>query len=93
MSQQKKTRHHRRPQSLGGTNDKRNISLVKQHHHEAWHLLFENMEPDQIAMVINQVFIDPDYVLVPVYVGEGRDNRRQETVDRLTKQIELRCSY
>lgn len=37
------TKHHRKPQSLGGRDDTENISLVYRYKHEAWHLLFDNL--------------------------------------------------
>jgi hypothetical protein len=59
-------KHHRKPRSLGGTNDPLNISVVPREKHEAWHLLFSNGTPDQIADIINQFWLDPDWFLVAV---------------------------
>jgi hypothetical protein len=66
METDKTTRHHRKPTSIGGTNEKRNISFVPQKQHEAWHTLFENKTPLQIVTKINKDYIDPDYTLVLV---------------------------
>ena len=60
------TRHHRKPKSLGGGRSKRNISLLPNKKHVAWHILFENWPAHKIAEEINQKFIDPDYQLVIV---------------------------
>jgi len=58
------TRHHRKPKSIGGNDDLKNISIVQRKRHEAWHLLFSNMTASQIAFEINSVWIDPDYCLI-----------------------------
>jgi hypothetical protein len=42
------TDHHRKPESLGGGNDKRNISSVPRYQHQAWHTLFDSLSPLQI---------------------------------------------
>ncbi len=55
--------HHRKPRSLGGENIDRNMSHVSVSRHRAWHNLFKNMTPEQIAKVINDTWIDPDVIL------------------------------
>jgi hypothetical protein len=64
------TRHHRRCTSRGGSSDDRNISYVPQNQHQAYHLLFQNMEPPEIASVLNRVWIDPDWEFVARRKGE-----------------------
>lgn len=64
------TKHHRKPKSLGGTNAKENISVVPDHHHRAWHLLFRQGDPEYVAMVINRTWIDPEYKIVVVKKGK-----------------------
>ena len=59
-----KTKHHRKPRKLGGTDEKRNIALVNHKAHQSWHLLFNHMNPYQIAEVINERWLDPDYQFV-----------------------------
>lgn len=59
-------KHHRKPRSRGGTNESRNISLVPQHQHRAYHLLFRNMQPEEIAQLLNQKWIDPDFELIAI---------------------------
>lgn len=62
-------KHHRRPSSIGGTNRDANISLVCRDKHEAWHRLFRNHEADEIARIINETWLDPDYEFVVVKKG------------------------
>ena len=56
--------HHRKPRSLGGTSESRNMSEVPSNKHEAWHTLFYNLRPPDIAHLINQYYLDPDYEFV-----------------------------
>lgn len=58
--------HHRRPQSLGGRTEPRNISTVPINKHRAWHLLFKNYSPQVIAKLINKIWLDPSYEMVVV---------------------------
>jgi hypothetical protein len=60
------TKHHRKPKSLGGSNERDNISYVTQTEHRAWHKLFSNYTPYQIANIINIIWIDTEYTLVCV---------------------------
>lgn len=53
--------HHRLPKSLGGKRTPENISRVRRTQHEAWHTLFGNMTAFQIAEVINEVWLDPNF--------------------------------
>ena len=57
-------KHHRCPRSLGGDNSKGNISLVDRDKHEAWHLLFKNHPPERIALIINNVWLDPRFEFI-----------------------------
>ena len=59
-----KDKHHRNPKSLGGDDTDRNISSVAQHYHRAYHLLFSNGTPYDVASILNAVWISPDYELV-----------------------------
>ena len=58
------TIHHRKPKSLGGKREPRNVTLLSPKQHDAWHTLFENMTPEQIAEVINAKYLDPDFQFV-----------------------------
>jgi len=63
------TRHHRRTRSKRGIDYDSNISIVPSNKHEAWHLLFSNKEPHEIAKIINEVWLDKDYHMVTIYTG------------------------
>lgn len=60
------TRHHRKPRKLGGTNEPRNISHITREKHEAWHLLVNHQDIYEVARILNELYVDPDYVLVPI---------------------------
>ncbi|MBI5046026.1 MAG: hypothetical protein HZC14_03465 [Candidatus Niyogibacteria bacterium] len=57
-------KHHRYPTSSGGTDEPSNISYVSSGKHAAWHLLFKNYSPVEIANIINTTWLDPDYIIV-----------------------------
>jgi hypothetical protein len=61
---QKLTRHHRKPRSRGGVSSKKNISYVPENLHTAWHTLFSNHTPETIASIINEKWIDPNFVFI-----------------------------
>lgn len=67
------TVHHRKPKSLGGSNDRRNLSYLTETRHRAWTTLFGNATPEVIVQTINKELIDPDYELVLVKKGNGGD--------------------
>ena len=56
--------HHRRPRSIEIDNSDRNMSHVSVSRHRAWHCLFKNFTPDQIAKIINDIWLDADYVFI-----------------------------
>jgi hypothetical protein len=72
--------HHRKPRSLGGDDSPRNLSYVSRTRHNAWHTLFANWSPTQIARHINAMWLDPDYRLVVVTAEE------HSAVERFLKQ-------
>ena len=55
-------KHHRRPVSHGGTKAKicgvDNLSVVPANRHLAYHILFNNMYPDEIAKELNRLYIN-----------------------------------
>lgn len=57
-------KHHRLPRSRGGDNSKRNIVMVPQKLHRAWHTLVGNMTAPEVAELLSNVWIDPDYILI-----------------------------
>lgn len=58
--------HHRKPRSLGGKNTDDNMSHVSARKHQAWHTMFKNYDAKQIAKIINDIWLDPDYRFVVV---------------------------
>lgn len=56
--------HHRRPRSLDGTNEARNLIELPRSKHSAWHILFQNWPAERIAFEINNRYLDPDYEFV-----------------------------
>lgn len=56
--------HHRKPKSLGGSDEPSNLVRVTKEKHQAWHLLFANSTPDEIARIVNEIWLDPDYEFV-----------------------------
>jgi hypothetical protein len=59
----KVSKHHRKPISRGGKTTPQNLSMVSCVKHRAWHTLFANMSPPEIAEEINSVWLDPDFML------------------------------
>ena len=59
-------KHHRLPRSKGGSNSNSNISLVRKDLHVAYHKLFGNATPEEVAEILNKVWIGPAYKLVAV---------------------------
>ena len=57
----KLTKHHRKPQSKGGSSKPRNISWLEAKTHNLWHQLFWNLDAPEICQRINELFLDPDY--------------------------------
>ena len=70
------SKHHRRPQSLGGGNGD-NISELPRSLHESWHTLFRDFTPERIAEEINDKYLDPDWMFVAVKKG-GKFTRGAE---------------
>jgi hypothetical protein len=57
-----RSRHHRKAKALGGKNDERNISVVNSGKHKAFHLLFKEGNPFYIKRMLNEIWLDPEYV-------------------------------
>lgn len=62
------TKHHRRPKSKGGKDLDHNISYIPEKLHNAYHYLFCNYNPDKVAEILTEHYIDPDYAMVAVPV-------------------------
>ena len=58
--------HHRKPTSIGGISEDRNMSHVSTSRHQAWHTLFGNKSAYEISAIINHDWLDPDYLLIVV---------------------------
>jgi hypothetical protein len=56
--------HHRLPRSKGGGNDTNNLVQVNVTKHRAWHTLFQNYSPEQIADIINRTWIPTNCKMV-----------------------------
>lgn len=66
MAEEKLTRHHRRPTSIGGSDQPENISMLPDKKHQAWHTLFANMTAFDIVKEINEKYLDAKYEYVIV---------------------------
>jgi hypothetical protein len=62
--------HHRKPRSLGGESNERNLIELPRSKHCAWHTLFRNFTPERIAQEINERYLDPSWSFVAVKKGE-----------------------
>lgn len=82
-------RHHRRPSSRGGTGHVRNISMVRRSEHRAFHLLFGNMLADEVAAMLTDTWIDPDYYLVAIPYHKGKPSPRRTRMYCTTCQCEV----
>jgi hypothetical protein len=60
------TRHHRKPRSIGGKSEPRNVVQIPGNKHAAWHLLFRNFPAQEIARLITEMYLDPDYEFIAV---------------------------
>jgi hypothetical protein len=74
-------KHHRKSRSRQGDNSPRNISIVNEKQHTAFHLLHPDTHPERIAETLNATWIDPDFVLICV----KRETLKE--VQKLIKQL------
>ena len=67
------SKHHRKCRSNGGTDDESNISLIPILNHNSWHQLTQNYDPQKIADIFNEFYLDPDYkfVVIPTSAFTG----------------------
>jgi hypothetical protein len=73
-------KHHRLPRSRGGGNNPENLSRVRSKYHRAYHLLFGNMTPREMAMYLNAIWIDSNVqFVVRSKNGKGSPNPKQRT--------------
>lgn len=59
-------RHHRRSRARGGDTSPRNLVEVDERHHQAFHLLFPNTHPQEVARILNEIWLDPDWQMTAV---------------------------
>ena len=57
-------KHHKLPTSKGGSNKARNVSYVPDSLHQAYHLLFCDYTVQDIADILNEHFVNPDFQLI-----------------------------
>lgn len=69
------SRHHKLPKSLGGSDRDENISYVTWTKHCAYHALFANGTPYDVASILNAVWISSDYELIVRRKNESNDSR------------------
>lgn len=67
------SRHHRQCRSNGGKTIASNISYVDPKQHKAFHTLFANKTPPEIAKILNEVWLDPAYRFVCVRVDDEEE--------------------
>lgn len=87
-------KHHRRPRSsfaVGepGKDHPRNISIVPIKLHRAYHQLFRNFNPQQVAELLTRDWIDPDWVLI----AQKRKKRKKRKYKRTTVIACSNCGY
>lgn len=58
--------HHRKPKIRGGSGriNSGNMVEVRVDHHRAFHLLFQTVTVPEIAAILNETWIDPDWELI-----------------------------
>ena len=68
--------HHRKPKKLRGSGniDGPNMVHVPIVQHRAWHTLFGTKTPAEIAIILNETWLDPEWFMIAVrrnQDGEG----------------------
>lgn len=70
--------HHRRPKSRGGSNNSDNLATVPIRHHNAYNMLFgSNPLPHEVAKVLNETWIDPQYEITVKRRGSCKHSQEQ----------------
>jgi hypothetical protein len=72
-------KHHRLPRSRGGRDSASNISILELKQHRAWHYLFGNMDAQEAARLLSDVYIDPDYYLVAIPRKRKKSTQKRKT--------------
>ena len=80
------SKHHRKLQSHGGGNSKRNISYVPLWQHRAWHVLYKDLKPQDIITTFSQDYevYGTDVIKSPLMkeLHEGWANNTDEKIKR-----------
>lgn len=83
--------HHRRPRSRGGGNNPENLSGVPVNYHQAWHKLFANLSPQEIAAIINDCWLDPDFYFVTIPRKKVQGQKHKRTLKVVCDNCGDRC--
>ena len=70
------SRHHKKMRSNGGKTSSRNVILIKDNLHRAFHTVFGNMTPPEMARLLTEVYIDPDYRMVAELKPKRQKNKQ-----------------
>jgi hypothetical protein len=71
-------KHHRLPRTRGGSNSAANISIVERKLHVAWHQLVGNMNAQEVARMLSDTWIDPEFYFVAVPRHRAVAKRRRK---------------
>lgn len=74
--------HHRHPRSRKDSysrhiNHPSNLTILETEIHRAWHRIIGNRLPDEVAALLTEKFISPDYYLVAVPRNKKSGHRRR----------------
>lgn len=75
MKDEKLTRHHKIPRSVGGLSTKDNIVVVSHGEHDKYHQLFSNKTPIEIIHYLVTVFWGGDTSAINDYLDEIDNNK------------------
>lgn len=84
--------HHRKPRSRGGGNNPENLVRVPIKKHRAWHRLFTNLSPQEIAAIINDCWLDPDFYLVAIPRKKIQGQKHKHTIKIVCDTCGDKCS-
>jgi hypothetical protein len=76
VQKQKLEVHHRRPESLGGTDSEENISYVDPRMHKYFHILFGNLNAFQTRDELNEWCAPPRKTVICKYVGGSKVTKK-----------------
>ncbi len=81
------TKHHRKPTSIGGTDDERNISFIMDYLHKAWHQVVRNYSAPRIARILTNSEIFPGKQIVAVPRWWGINSISQKDAEQLERFV------